>query len=494
MARKRYRKDMRGQVYLFPPSAEEWVPEDHIVFFIRDLMNELDLGSIEALIHEKDPRGERPYDPYVMLGIILLGYCLGIYSSRKLEQATINQVAFRVIAGGSHPHFTTINTFRKTHRTAISALFLGVLLMCKKAGLVKLGHVAVDGTKIKADASRHKAKSYERFTAEEQALMERIQQMLERSERVDQDEDEKFGEGKREFDLPKELARKQGRLEKIRELKAEMEADAKKARAEELRRQAQEQRRKAEEEKQNEAEAKRKLTRARQAEEKARALDPGEGRDDDEPPAPPTTLPRRKTRTTPEGKPHPKAQKSPTDPDSHLMKASNGGFEQAYNCQAVVDGHCQIIIAADVTDHPNDAHNLLPMLHQATDNCGRPPAQATADAGYWNQDVQAEAEKLGTKVLVALKRESRKKTGTSSPESIAARRRMAEALADPENKKAYAKRKAIVEPPFGHIKDARGFRQFSFRGCDAVRAEWRLVAACHNILKLFGAMRAAQST
>ena len=491
MARKRYRKDQRGQVYLFPPSAEEWVPEGHIVFFIRDLMNELDLEPIESLIHDKDPRGERPYDPYVMLGIILLGYCLGIYSSRKLEQATINQVAFRVIAGGSHPHFTTINTFRKTHRTAISALFLGVLLMCKKAGLVNLGHVAVDGTKIKADASRHKAKSYERFTAEEQALMERIQQMLERSERVDQDEDEKFGEGKREFDLPEELARKQTRLGRIRELKAEMEVDAKKAKAAELRRQASEQRRKAEEE-EKEAEAKRKLTRARKAEEKAEELDPVDERGDDEPPAPPTTLPRRQMRANTDGTPHPKAQKSPTDPDSHLMKASNGGFEQAYNCQTVVDDHCQIIIAADVTDHPNDANNLMPMLHQATDNCGASPAMATADAGYWNQDVQAQAERLGIKVLVALSRESKKKTATSSPETIAARQRMAEALAKPENKKAYAKRKAIVEPPFGHIKEVRGFRQFSFRGNEAVRAEWRLVALCHNIWKLFRAKTALQ--
>jgi len=493
MARKRYRKNMRDQVYLFPPSAEEWVPQGHIVYFIRDVMNELDLGPIEELIQSKDARGERPYDPYVMLGIIMLGYCLGIYSSRKLEQAAIDQVAFRVIAGDNHPHFTTINTFRKTHRTAISALFLGVLLMCKKAGLVKLGHVAVDGTKIKADASRHKAKSYERFTAEEQALMERIQQMLERSEHVDQDEDEKFGEGKREFDLPEELARKQTRLARIRELKAEMEADAKKARAEQLRRQAAEQRRKAEEE-EKEAEAKRKLTRARKAEDEAQQLDPHQDDDDDEPPAPPTTLPRRQMRANTDGTPHPKAQKSPTDPDSHLMKASNGGFEQAYNCQTVVDDHCQIIIAADVTDHPNDANNLLPMLHQATDNCGRPPALATADAGYWNQDVQVEADKLGIKVLVALKRESKKKTGTSSPETIAARQRMAEALADPENKKAYAKRKAIVEPPFGHIKEARGFRQFSFRGNEAVRAEWRLVALCHNIWKLFRAKRALLPT
>lgn len=492
MVRKRYRPDQRGQVYLFPPSADEWVPKGHLVFFIRDLLDELDLSPIEELIHAKDPRGERPYDPRVMLGILLLGYCLGIYSSRKLEQATINQVAFRVLAGDARPHFTTVNTFRKNHRDAISALFMGVLLICQEAGLVELGHVAVDGTKIKASASKHKAKSYERLSAEEQKLMAQIQELLDRSEDEDCQEDEKYGEGRRAFELPEELQERRGRREKLRAMQARIEQRARLARAAVLREQAAGQRENAETEN-DPSERERKLTRAAKSEAQAETLDPHDDDPDEGPPAGPSTdLPRRRMRHKPDGTPHPKAQMSPTDPDSHLMKGSNGGFEQAYNAQAVVDGRAQIIIAADVTDQPPDSHNLEPMLEQARRNCGRAPDLATADSGYWNDDVAETGRRMGTKILVALSRESGAKDRQESAETTAARQQMAEALKLPDNKKAYARRKAIVEPVFGQIKHTRGFRQFMVRGIDAVRAEWTLLATCHNILKLYRANQAAQ--
>jgi len=186
------------------------------------------------------------------------------------------------------------------------------------------------------------------------------------------------------------------------------------------------------------------------------------------------------------------AQMSPTDPDSHRMKGPDGGSVQSYNAQAVVDDACQVITAADVTDQPPDSHNLVPMLHQTRDNCGSAPLAATADAGFWNPEVADQAKALGTKALVALSRESKKRQSDPPPETTAARQEMAEALAKPENRKLYRKRKSTVEPVFGQIKEARGFRQFSFRGIEAVRAEWRIVALCHDLLKLFTYRQAPQ--
>jgi transposase len=491
MSSKQYRPHRLNHVYLFPPSAEEWLDPDHLVYFIRDVLAGLDITAIVKAIQAKDPRGERPYDPLVMLGIILFGYCCGIYSSRKLERAAQEQVAFRIIAGDSKPHFTTINTFRKMHREAIAGFFVQVLRLCQEAGLVRLGHVAVDGTKIKADASKHKAKSYERFQAEEDALKEQITRLLDRSEAADAEEDAQFGEGPREFELPELLRQKEGRLEKLQQIRATMEAKAKQARAEQLREQAEEQRAKAEET-QDPAERERKLARAQKAEDKADHLDPpGDDQRDEQPPASPTDLPRRQMRSTPEGAPDPKAQMSPTDPDSHLMKGPDGGFQQSYNAQAVVDDACQVITAADVTDQPPDSHNLVPLL-QTRENCGRAPDAATADAGFWNPEVAGQAEALGTRALVALSRESKKRQPDPPPETTAARQKMAEALAQPDNRKLYRKRKTTVEPVFGQIKEARGFRQFSFRGIAAVRAEWRIVALCHNLLKLFTYRRVPQ--
>ena len=275
-------------------------------------------------------------------------------------------------------------------------------------------------------------------------------------------------------------------------MQTKIEERARLARAAVRRQQAAGQRERAETE-DDPSERKRKLTRAAKSEAQAEALDPHDDEPDEDPPAGPSTeLPRRKMRYKPDGTPHPKAQMSPTDPDSHLMKGSNGGFEQAYNTQAVVDGRAQIIVAADVTDQPPDSHNLEPMLEQARRNCGRAPDLATADSGYWNEGVLQTGRPMGTKILVALRRESGANDQQQSAETTAARQQMAEALALPDNKKAYAMRKAIVEPVFGHIKQARGFRQFLVRGIDAVRAEWLLLATCHSILKLFRATRAPQ--
>ncbi len=235
MPRKQYRPWNPDQTYLLPPSAKDLLPADHLVFFVRDLLNELDLSPIVSAIQAKDPRGTRPYNPRLMLWILIYGYASGIYSARKLEKATWEDLSFRVICGDSHPHFTTINEFRRQHRHAFSALFLGVLELCREAGMVKLGHVAIDGSKVKADASKHKASSYERLTASEAKLLAQIEEMLNRSDREDAEEDARFGEGRREFELPDDLKDATARLAKLRAARERIEQGAKQSRARKLR-------------------------------------------------------------------------------------------------------------------------------------------------------------------------------------------------------------------------------------------------------------------
>lgn len=489
MRRKQYRPSRSlDQPYMFPPRADEWLPEDHLAFFILEVLDQLDIHVIEDVIQDKDPRGERPYDPRLMLRILIYGYCCGIYSSRRLERATREDVAFRVIAGDCHPHFTTINEFRRVHRTAFATLFLGVLKLCQAAGLVKLGHVALDGTKIKADASKHKANSYERLTDKEKKLMAEIEAMLDRSVETDAEEDERYGAGEREFELPAELKMREGRLEKLRAAKKAMEAEAKQVRAEELRKRAEEQRGKAEVE-DDPSEKKRRLTRGDKSEAKADELDPP---DDDEPPAAsaPTDLPEHRIQTTPDGEPKPKAQHNYTDPDSCIMKGRDGGFIQAYNAQAGVDDEHHVIVATGITNQAPDSGHFAPMLARVSDNCGETPAIVTADSGYWAPEAMAAADEAGINALIAVvrtkKQERRAPTGIGpSSGPLEPKEAMRHRLDMQPNRDVYKKRKATVEPVFGNIKEARGFRQFSFRGLEAVTAEWDLVCLCHNVLKLF---------
>lgn len=482
---KRYRPWSPKQSFLLPPSPLEWLPEGHLAYFLLDVVEQLDLSEIERAIHAKDPRGNRPYSPAMMTVLLIYAYCVGIFSSRKIERAIYEDVAFRVLAGGEQPHFTTLNEFRKTHLRAFAGLFRQVLDLCQRSGLVKLGQVAIDGTKIQGNASRHKAMSYERMQQRQAQLEAEVARLLERAENVDQEEDARYGEGQREEDLPEELRRREKRLETIRKAKAELEAEAREARAAQLREQGDRARQQAlsaptEEERekaQRRAEAREKAAAALDPESKASFVTP-EG------------LPKHRPRTRPDGTPDPKAQRNFTDPDSRIVE-SGGAFLQGYNCQLAVDEAHQIILAHGVTNQSPDAGNLAPILEQVRSNCaGQTPEIALADAGYWSAQAPQDClEKAGTEVLISLHRQ---RHGESPPESSSsplppeatAREQMAWKLGTEQGRAAYARRKAIVEPVNGQIKEARGFRRFLLRGLDRVREEWTLVCLGHNLLKL----------
>jgi len=490
--RKQYRSWAPTQSFLLPPSPLDWLPEGHLAYFILDVVEELDLSIIEGRIHEKDARGNRPFPPQMMVALLLYGYCVGVFSSRRLERATYEDVAFRVLSGGKHPHFTTINGFRKDHHEALRSLFLQVLKLCQKAGLVKLGHVSLDGTKIQANASKHKAMSYERLLKTELELMGEIEELMSRAKEVDSNEDERFGEGVRDEDLPAELQRREKRLETIREAIAILEHEAAEARARALRGQAAN----ASERSENAAdETKRKqaATTARKKAEQARELAPDRDDDDLDPPKTDDGLPKHEPRVQADGKPRGTSQMNFTDPDSRIME-SGGTFLQAYNCQAAVDDSHQVIVGQAVSNNSPDNGALVPVLEQVRMNCGSSAQVTTADAGYWGPDAPGACDQLGTDVYISTSRQRHGNCKDEAPTEAPAneRQKMREKLATDSGKAIYARRKAIVEPVFGQIKEARGFRRFMLRGIEKVQAEWALVCTGHNLLKLwrYGAMRA----
>lgn len=349
---KRFRSDLLDQALLLPPSLHDWLPEGHLARFIADVIEELDLGAVYQS-YEGDGRGLAAYQPAMMVRLLLYGYCLGVASSRKMERATYEDVAFRYLSADAHPDHDTIAAFRKRHLEALAGLFVQVLRLCEKAGLVKLGHVAIDGTKIKANASKHKAMSYERMKETERRLRQEVEELLRGAAAVDEAEDAQYGKGKRGDELPEELARRESRLVKIRAAKAELEREAKE--------QAEQQR----------VEAEAKLAQRREQEsrtgKKAGGHDP-------------------KVPDPEQAKPEPKAQRNFTDPDSRIMPdgANKGSFLQGYNAQAAVDGEAQVIVAAEVTQETNDSHQLVPMIEQVKANAGRKPGTVSADAGYWS--------------------------------------------------------------------------------------------------------------
>jgi transposase len=426
----------------------DWLPEGHLARFILDLVKELDLGRIYAR-YERDLRGFPPYHPQMMVALLLYGYCVGVPSSRKIERKTYEDVAFRVIAGEEHPDHSRINEFRRVHLEALSGLFVQVLRLCQKAGLVKLGKVALDGTKMKANASKHKAMSYQRMGEEEKRLRARVSELLAEAEKVDAKEDAEFGVGRRGDELPEELQRAETRLKRIREAKKALEAEA------------------------------------RQQHEEAK-----NAKDHDDPPPPPTEtpLPKHKIPTTDEGKPTPKAQRNFTDPESRIMKTGDG-YVQGYNCQAMVDAEHQVIVAQAVTNQPPDAEHLVPMLVQTVANCGAKPEKLLADAGYYSEANACEAEKWNVDPYIATGRQRRSEPPPQvlgrPPADLTNKQQMARKLATKDGAAVYARRKVIVEPVFGQTKEARGFRRFLLRGLAKVRHEWSLISLTHNILKLY---------
>lgn len=484
---KSYRPWSPSQSFLLPPSPLEWLPEGHLAYFVLEVAQTLDLSAIEDTIQEKDGRGERPYPPAMMVALLVYGYCVGVFSSRRLSRATFEDVAFRVLAGGEHPHFTTVNQFRLEHRQALAKLFVQVLRLCKKAGLVKLGHVAFDGTKVAANASKHKAMSYRRMQEEDKRLTAEVAALLAKADAADRREDEQYGVGQAPEDLPEELQRRESRLARIREAKAALEEEAVEARAEELREQARVQREKAADGTVAPGERKQAATRAAKAEEKARALD-GKDPDDDPPPGGSATseLPQHRVPTETDGTPKPDAQRNFTDPDSRIM-VKGGEFLQGYNAQAAVDAESQVIVAVAVTNQPPDQEHLVPMVEAVVDNCGEAPAIATADSGYFSRENAEACAARGVDAYIAVGRGALKlpPAGESPTPAQRARAAMAAKLTTAGGKAVYARRKCVVEPTFGQIKQARGFRHFSLRGLEKVRAEWAFVCATHNLLKLF---------
>ena len=482
---KQYRDASSAQTLLLPPSLQDWLPEGHIANFVVDVVTDLDLSAIESVIRGKDPRGERPYSPQMMVALLFYAYTCGTFSSRRIARACVENVAFRVVSGNHQPHFTVIAGFRRRYLRQLEALFLQVLQLCQAAGMAKGEHVHVDGTKVQANASKHKAMSYAGMKEREARLKKEIDELLKAAEKADATDDGRLGEGKDEDDgVAPEVKRRETRREWIRQQRLALEEEARRARAAELREQAAEQRRKAEDEPVP-AEEKRKLTRAKAADEKAEALE----RDtmSDRPAADP--LPRHAPATEPDGTPKPESQRNFTDPDSRIMLGKKGAYEQCYNGQVVVDESSHVILAQALSNQAPDTQYLPAMLDRTIDGLGRLPESFTGDAGYMSQDNIAAALHRGTKPYLAVERERRSWPPPAPAEGAPPRGAdpkawMAWMLRTKEGQTRMRKRKSTVELVFGCMKGAMGFRQFLLRGIDKVRGEWALVCIAYNIRKL----------
>ena len=422
---KTFRPYEPDQLLLLPPAIDDWVPEGHLARFVSDLVDGLDLSEIEDSYREE--RGYPPYHPRMMVKVLLYAYATGIYSSRRIARGLVDSVALRYLAAGNAPDFRTISDFRKRHGRALSGLFVQVLRLCRKAGLVSLGRVAVDGTKIKANASKHKAMSYRRMKEAESRLQGEVDELLRIAEETDQREDKQYGKDQRGDELPAELQHRESRLKKIREAMASLEAEAK---------------------------------------EKAKK----EGKDPEQ------------------AKPSPKAQRSFTDPESRGQQAGRT-YVQGYNAQIAVDERSQVIVSQSVTNAATDVQELLPVVQRISKLLGRKPKKVLADAGYWSAANIAGLERMGIDPFVAPERRKHSDPQPPAPrgrppKNLTLKQRMSRKLATVRGRATYAWRQILPEPVFGQIKQARGFRQFFRRGLQAVSEEFALIATTHNMLKL----------
>lgn len=435
------------QQWLLPPSIQDFVPEGHPAHFVRELVRgELDLGAI--LCEYEEERGQPPYDPTMMTALLLYAYTQGVYSSRRIARGCEERVDFMAVTALQRPDFRTVNDFRKRHLKALGGLFVQVLRLCGEAGLVKLGHAALDGSKIRANASKHKGMSYRRMKKEEERLRAEVRRWFELAEAADAEEDEEYGADRRGDELPEWVADKQKRLEKIREAKESLERKARERDAEAV------ERRKDKEEKG----------------ERSRGRPP-----------------KRDL-----GKPDDKEQRNFTDPDSRIMKTADG-FQQCYNAQAAVDASSQVIVAQLLTDSATDRRQLIPLVDAIRESTGRSPKEVSADCDYCSEANLEELEERGVRGYVATGKqqhgqsdpvEDRKtKPGTRTHAMKIRIRRGG-------YRSRYRLRKQTVEPVFGQIKAARGFRQFLLRGIDKVSQEWALICTAHNLSKLMAVARA----
>jgi transposase len=440
------------QGLLLPPSLDDWLPAEHMARFIAELVDEhLDLSRIHAGYTEG--RGAPPYDPRLMVRILLYGYTGGVRSSRAIERKCVDDVPFRWLAAGTAPDYRAIARFRRRHLSALGHLFVQALALCQAAGMVSLGRVALDGTKVRANASKRKAMSYARMTDKEKILAAEVSALLAEAERIDKAEDAKFGKDKRGDELPEELRRRETRLAKIREAKAALEAEA-----------------------------------AQAAREHAEQKATDRGADAD-------TAAAAGAAAAGQAVPKPKAQRNFTDPDSKIMLTGDGAFQQCYNAQAVVDADHQVIVATEVNTNASDVANLIPMTEQTVTNTGHVPAQMLADAGYCSADNLDRAAvfdtERGTEFFIATGRARRDEPTPVAPRgriptNATDKQRMARKLTTTKGRAVYARRKAIVEPVFGQMSTLQHAKQLLLRGLDGARGEWLLLAACHNLRKLHG--------
>ena len=419
------------QQLLLPAALQEWLPDDHLAYFISDVVDQLDMSEVTAR-YERERRGGPPYHPRMMVKVLLYGYCVGVAFSRRIAQRLHEDIAFRVLAANNTPDFRTISDFRKDNVNALSGLFVQVLALCQQAGLVKLGHVALDGTKVKANASKHKAMSYQRMKEKAAQLAAEVAELLRQAQAADDEEDRRYGKDKRGDELPQELAFREGRLEKIREAMAALEAEAQAA--------------------------------AEQAE--------AEGGNHP-------------------GVPDDKAQRNFTDTESRIIPAPGGkDFLQSYNCQAVVDSAHQVIVAARATNQASDKQQAAAMMEETIDNVGAVPREVSADAGYYSAKAVDELYALGVDPFVAPEQTRHGRVVPPAPRGripshLSPRDRMRRKLQTKRGRQRYALRMQTVEPVFGQIKQGRGFRQFLLRGLEKVNGEWSLICTGHNLLKLF---------
>jgi transposase len=468
---RKYREYNMDQQMLLPADLREWLPEGHLALFVSDLVEMLDLSEILCSYESGDGRGRPPYHPALMLKLLVYGYCTGRVSSRKLERATHEDVAFRVLSCNTHPDHSVIAEFRERHLEAVGSLFLQVLRLCERAGLVKLGEVAIDGTKLKADASRSRSMKYAKMERAEQRLEEEVERLLAEAARVDQQEDQRYGKGQLSDDqLPEQLKRRRTRLERLKEAKRELEREAREAAEAEAARAREK------------IEAWERERARRQEEETGRQRIPGK---------------KPKEVDVEAAKPKADARYNFTDPDSRLMKESvGGGFHQAYNAQLAVDAEQQIIVACEVVQAGNDQEQLVPMLLAVEQTVGRMPEAALADGGYFSTAAITDERLKGVELYVPPNEkepdEERLQAMMGTAEELSERERMWLKLKSEQGREKYGLRKIVVEPVFGQIKEARGFRQLSLRGLRKVAGEWKLVCWTHNLLKLFKACKGGQ--
>jgi len=425
------------QALLLPPSPRDWLPEKHLAFFVAETIDALNLSAFYKP-YEGDGRRKQPYDPAMMLKVLVYAYASGTYSSRKIARKLHEDVAFRVLGAENFPAHRTISNFRKRHLADFESVFVQLVRIAKEVGLIKLGTVAIDGSKVKANASKHKAMSYGRMVTEEKRLRSEIRKLIKRAGKADAHEDKKYGPDGTGDDIPAELARREERLKKIVEAKTRLE-------------------------------------------ERQKGMDRARGRkdDDDQRPHGRGRPPKR-----PFGKPADKSQENFTDSDSRIMKTSKG-FEQCYNTQIVVDKQAQMIVAADVSQKASDVNELKPMLDQTRKNAKATPKRALADAGYVSEANLKSLAHRGIEGFVAL---GRGEKGRQQAPAGKHGRKMFQRMNTCRGKEHYRERKWIVEPVFGWIKSAMNFRSFSLRGSGSVRGEWDLVCFAANLRRLNGKM------